>query len=351
MTVQPASYAMKTIPGFCSSKPGIQVGSKLAPDATVEDMQFLRQMGVEWVTSWVADPADNTAEGYRALVQRFASEGFKVYRIQNPRAQNVPEIILGLPGRDEHIDEFLGYVRNLSEAGVYHVTYAHQANGIWRTGREQVRGGALHSAFRLDQAGSGSWGGQSWDGKYTHGRAYSEDELWDAYAHFIGRVVPVAEDAGVYIGVHPDDPPVYPLGAIPRCIFGTYAGFQRAVEMANSPNIGMSLCVGSWLEGGEAMGADAVQAIRTFGGMSKLFHIHFRNITAPLPEGFVETFPDDGYMNMYRIMRALQKVNFDGVIISDHLPEMIGGARAAEAHALGYMKALAQAAAFELGPH
>ena len=351
MTDQTAPYAMHTIPGFCSSTPGIQVGSKLAPDASAEDMQFLKQMGVEWVTSWVSDPADNTAEGYKALVHRFASEGFKVYRIQNPRAQNVPEIILGLPGRDERIEEFLAYVRNLGEAGVYHATYAHQANGIWRTGREAVRGGAMHSAFRLEQAGSGSWGGRSWAGEYTHGRAYSEDELWDAYAYFIERVVPVAEDAGVYIGVHPDDPPVYPLGGVPRCIFGSYSGFQRAVDMANSPNIGMSLCVGSWLEGGEAMGADAVEAIRTFGGMGKLFHIHFRNITAPLPEGFVETFPDDGYMNMYRVMRALQEVGFDGAIISDHLPQMVGGARAAEAHALGYMKALAQAAAYELGPH
>ncbi len=113
----------------------------------------------------------------------------------------------------------------------------------------------------------------------------------DNYTYFIQRVKPVAEEAGVFIGIHPDDPPVYPLGGIPRCIFGNFEGYKRALEIADSPNIGMCLCVGCWLEGGAQMGKDAVETIRYFGGIKKLFKVHFRNVTKPMPEGFVETYP------------------------------------------------------------
>ncbi len=339
-------YPLTFLPGYYASQPGIQLGTKLGPNATDEEIAFVKQLGIEWVTTYMPSPQDHTAENYRRLKARFAQYGLQITRIQNARAQNVPEIILGLPGRDEHIAEFLQYIRDLGAAGIYHATYAHQANGIWRTGRESLRGGAIHSGFRLDKAregARGSWGGATWEGEFTHGRAFSEDELWDAYEYFVRQVVPVAEEAGVYIGVHPDDPPVYSLGGVPRCIFGNFDGFKRAVAMADSPNWGMSLCVGSWLEGGKAIGADVCEAIHYFGGQKKLFHIHFRNVTAPLPEGFAETYLDDGYMDMYRVMEALHDVGYDGVVISDHLPDMVGGYYAAEAFAIGYMRALVRA--------
>ena len=336
-------YPLSVIPGFYASRPGIQIGTKLPPTASDEDIRFVKQLGIEWVTTGLSDPKEHTAEDYVALREKFARHGLQIYRLNIPCSHNGPEITLGLPGRDERIAEFLDYIRNLGAAGIYHATFAHMANSVWRTGRETVRGGATHSAFRLNKAGRGPWGGAAWESQFTHGRAYSEEEMWDAYSYFIRQVVPVAEEAGVYLGAHTDDPPVYPLGGVPRCIFGNFEGCKQAVEIADSPNIGMSLCVGSWLEGGEAMGADVVEAIRHFGEMKKLFHIHFRNITAPLPEGFVETFLDDGYMDMYQVMRALREVAFDGVIISDHLPEMVGGYRAAEAFAVGYMRALVQA--------
>ena len=338
-----ARFPLSTIPGFFASTPGIQLGTTLAPDASDEEIQFTKQLGLEWIATRYDDPGGQGAEGYVALRERFEARGLKIYRLANSRCQNMPEVTLGLPGRDERIAEYLDYIRALGQAGIYHATYAHQANGIWRTGREEVRGGAVHSCFHIEEAQGGAWGGNRWEGEYSHGRAFSEDELWDAYSYFVRQVVPVAEEAGVYIGVHPDDPPVYPLGGVPRCIFGSFEGFVRALEIADSPNFGMSLCVGSWLEGGVAMGRDAVETIRYFGGQHKLFHIHFRNITAPMPEGFCETFLDDGYMDMYQVMRALREVDFDGVAVSDHLPEMVGGRYAAEAMAVGYMRALVQA--------
>lgn len=346
--VEAKRHPLRVIPGFLASGPGIQIGTQLSPEAGDEDMQFAAQLGIEWVTTGLPS-GEHSVDNYLALRRKFEAHGLSIYRIANPRCQNMEEVTLGLAGREERIEEFLAYIRDLGEAGVYHATYAHMANGIWRTGREAVRGGAMHAAFRLREAKAGSWGGRAWEGRLTHGREYAEGELWDNYAYFIRKVVPVAEKAGVYVGVHPDDPPVYPLGGVPRCIFGDFEGYKRAMEIAASPNVGMTLCVGTWLEGGEAMGADVLEAIRYFGSRQRLFHVHFRNITAPMPEGFAETYLDDGYMDMYRVMRAFREVEFDGVIISDHLPEMVGGRRAAEAFSIGYMKALIQAVNDEFG--
>ena len=116
----------------------------------------------------------------------------------------------------------------------------------------------------------------------------------------IRKVAPVAEEAGVYIGIHPDDPPVYALGGIPRCIFGNFAGYKRAMDIADSPNIGVCLCVGCRLEGGkQGMGASVEEAIHYFGARNKLFKIHFRNVSNPMPDPWVETLMDDGYQDMH----------------------------------------------------
>ena len=157
----------------------------------------------------------------------------------------------------------------------------------------------------------------------------------------------MAEEAGVRIGIHPDDPPVYTLGGIPRCIFGNFEGYRRALDFADSPSIGMCLCVGCWLEGGPAMGKDVLETIRYFGAQGKIFKVHLRNVTAPLPEGFTETFLDDGYMNMTRVMRALHEVSFDGAVISDHLPKTVSGRTTAEAFSIGYIRGLLDAVATE----
>jgi mannonate dehydratase len=217
------------------------------------------------------------------------------------------------------------------------------ANGIWTTGREPTRGGAPARAFNLAEAKEGHWDGEIFEAPLTHGRTYTEDEIWENFEYFIKQVVPVAEEAGVRIGIHPDDPPVPELGGVPRCIFGNFEGYKRAMEIADSPNVGLCLCVGCWLEGGDWMGKDVIETIHYFGERDKLFKIHFRNVSQPLPY-FVETFLDDGYMDMYDVMRALREVEFDGVIIADHIPRMADDHRVGTAFSVGYMRALVQRA-------
>jgi len=244
-----------------------------------------------------------------------------VYGFGDFDVHNQDAIVLGLENRDAKIEEYKRHLRNLGKAGIPYTTYAHMANGIWSTDPEPARGGARARAFNLEHAKEGHWIQRRYTAPLTHGRVYTEEEIWDNFITFIQQVAPVAEEAGVKIGIHPDDPPVSQLGGIPRCIFGSFEGYRKALEIADSPNVGMCLCVGCWLEGGDLMGKDVLETIRYFGERKKLFKVHLRNVTQPLPY-FVETFLDDGYMDMYKVMCALKEVDFDGVVIPDHIPLM-----------------------------
>lgn len=336
-------YELATVPGYTASKPGIQLGTQLAPDASAEEIAAAKQMGVEWVMTSLPSRHEGPVKDasiYREIRERFEREGLRVYRIANHRCHNMASVTLNLPDRDERVAEYLEYIRHLGEAGIHYATYAHMANGIWSSATETTRGGAVTRALRLDGNPVGHWIGERFEGELTHGREYTEDEIRENFRSFIREVVPVAESAGVRIGIHPDDPPVYSLGGIPRCLFGNFEGYRTAIEMADSPNIGMCLCVGCWLEGGTGMGKDVLETIRYFGERGKLFKVHLRNITAPLPDGFAETFLDDGYMQMPLVVRELHRVGFDGAVISDHLPKNAAGRVSAEAFSLGYIRGL-----------
>ncbi|MDX1931424.1 MAG: mannonate dehydratase [Capsulimonadales bacterium] len=342
-------YPLRAVPGLFGSRPGIGIGTSVSYTASDEDLRFLQQVGVDWAMVNFNEPAHHTVENYLGVRERLDAFGIQVYRIANHAVHNVPEITLGLPGRDEKIEELCQFLRNLGKAGIKYHTYAHMGNGIWSTGHVEGRGGVSARSLDIRQA-RGYWIDKVFEGELTHGRPYTEDEIWDNFEYMIRRVAPVAEEAGVFVGIHPDDPPVYALGGIPRCVFGTFAGYRRAIEMANSPNIGVCLCIGCWLEGGpEGMGGDVIEAIRYFGERRKLFKVHFRNVSNPMPEPWQETFIDDGYQDMHLVMRALREVGFDGAIIPDHIPQMIGGYRPGLAYSIAYMKALVQAVNNEFG--
>ena len=349
MSLKPSSYPMRAVPGYFSSTQGIQIAIQTGANASDEDLQFFQQLGVEWAMVGIQNPGQHTLEFYKGLVKRFGDCGLKIYRITNLGVHNVPEITLNLPGRDQKVEEFKQFIRNIGAAGIYYNTYAHMANGIWSSGHTKGRGGM--DARQLDIKNAvGRWVDKTYEGELTHGRLYSEDELWDNYAHMIRQVAPVAEDAGVRIGIHPDDPPVYALGGVPRCMFGNFAGYKKAMEIADSPNIGVCLCVGCWLEGGPiGMGNSVIDAIKYFAAQDKLFKVHFRNVSNPMPEPWVETLIDDGYQDMHAVMRALRDANFDGCIIPDHIPAMLGGPRVGTAYSIAYMRALVQAVNNEFG--
>ena len=335
-----------TVKSHITIEPGIKITAQMSPEPSEEELQFAQQMGVEYVVLWT-DGEHATYDYFASRRDLFEQAGFKVYGFGNSSVHNPPAIVLNLPNRDEKVEEYKRYIRNLGKAGIPYTTYGPVANGIWSTAPEKTRGGAIARAFDLDQAQEGHWAGETYSMPLSHGRVYSEEEIWDNFTYFIGEAAPVAEEAGVMIGIHPDDPPVPVLAGVPRCMFSSFDGFKRAFEIADSPNVGMCLCVGCWLEGGRSMGKDVLETIRYFGERNKIFKVHFRNVDTPLPH-FVETFLDDGYMDMYQVMKALREVGFKGVAIPDHIPAMVGG-RTGTAYTIGYMKALLQRANEEVG--
>jgi mannonate dehydratase len=316
-TAAPGSARLTPIPR------GIKIGTSAGP-ATPQNMAYLKQLGVKWV-SLGASPETATAEGFIKMREQWEDGGFHVYNIgsgvgPSGSLHNMSEVTLNLPGRDQKIEEYLNYIRYLGKAGIPYSTYAHMGNGIWRSGREVTPRGYSAAALDLSSPNArGTWAGKTYTEPLSHGRVFTKEEIWDNYTYFIRKVVPVAEEAGVRIGIHPDDPPQPMLAGVPRCIFSNFEGYKRAIEIANSPNIGVCLCCGSWLEGGKMTGAEPVEMIRYFGSRKKLFKIHFRNVSAPLPH-FTETMIDDGYYDMSKVMKALVEVNFEGIVIPDHVP-------------------------------
>jgi mannonate dehydratase len=306
--------------------PGIKIGSSSAATTSPEQVKYLKQLGVGWV-SLAPTQQQATAEGFTKIRQDWEAAGIKVYNIgsgvgPSGSLHNMPEVTLNLPGRDQKIEEYLNYIRYLGKAGIPYSTYAHMGNGIWSSGRVvSARGYEARDGDSKSPNWKGTWAGKTYTEPLSHGRVFSKEEIWENYTYFIKKVVPVAEEAGVRIGIHPDDPPQPMLAGVPRCIFSNFEGYKRAIEIANSPNIGVCLCVGSWLEGGKMTGADPVEVIQYFGKRKKLFKIHFRNVSAPLPH-FTETLIDDGYYDLSKVMRALVEVDFEGIVIADHIPSL-----------------------------
>lgn len=312
-----------------TSLPGIKIGDRLNPRPTEQDLAFMQNMGVECATIWTT--IEDANYEYMIQTRRLLEEhSILLWNIGILDLHCDPTMVLGLPGFDEKVAQYKSYLRDLGRAGIGYTTYAHMANikmlPYYQTSVGKTRGGIPTREFDSEIAQHLP---------LSHDRVYSDDEIWDTFTRFIREVIPVAEEAGVRIGLHPDDPPLPSLGGVARVI-RNFEGYQRAVEIADSDNFGLCFCVGTWAEGGAMVGKDIAGMISHFGAQGKIFKIHFRNVDAPMPV-FRETLVDDGYVDMYEVMRALRDVDFDGVLIPDHVPGV--GDRTTTAYTLGYMRA------------
>ena len=255
---------------------GIKIAAQVLHEPIEGELQFVKQMGIKYVILR-AGGNENSYQCYanrRSLVEE---AGLKLYGILNRGVHNQDSIVLNLAKRGNKIEEYKAHLRNLAQAGIPYTTYAHMANGIWRTKPELTRGSAMSKAFNLEKAQEGHWDTVSYQMPLSHGRRYSVEEIWENFTYFIKEIAPVAEEVGVKIGIHPDDPPQPELAGVPR-IFSDFEGFKRALEIADSPNVGICLCVGCWLEGGNLMGKGILETIHYFGEQNKIFKVHLRNV-------------------------------------------------------------------------
>lgn len=301
--------------------------------ATDERLRFAKQIGVEGVLlNTPALPGDQRWEFMDLLRLRTTIEnyGLRLEALENVPVSFYDQAMLGLPRRDEQIENYQETIRNLGRAGIPILGYHWMPNSVWRTSRTTPgRGGARVTSFDLALAANAP---------LSHGRVFTEAEMWANYAYFMAAVLPVAEEAGVRLALHPDDPPVESLGGVAR-LFRDFEGFRRAMfDVAPSANHGLDFCMGCWSE----MGKGVIEPIRYFASRGKIFYVHFRDVQGVVPK-FQECFLGEGNVDVVAAMRALRESGFTGFMIDDHVPHLVDDTdwgHRGRAQATGYIQGL-----------
>jgi mannonate dehydratase len=321
-------------------------GTKIAVKLTVqhttdEELLFLKQIGLRWLHADFGEEA--SYEFIKSTQDRFARYGMRIdcALMEKYRSQRIQ---LGQPGRDEDIEKFNTFLTDCGRLGIRtsHIDF-HPGNTYTTNMITTARGYRAREFSVTDFRDKVE--------KQMFDRDYSAQDIWANYGYFLDAVLPVAEKAGIKLAHHPDDPPITPMNGVAK-VFVNYAGYKHAEDVVSkgSKNWGLCLCLGTWLEGGDTMGKDAASMIKEFGSRDKLFTIHFRNVSSPLPR-FHETFQDDGYQDMYLLMKALREVRSTASLIPDHYPGIVSDAnlRIDNAYMVSAMRQMLRRAYEEVG--
>ena len=251
---------------------------------------------------------------------RFTEAGFELWALEGDQF-DMSRIKLGLPGRDDDIELYKNMLVNIGKAGIPFLCYNFMAGIGWYRNQTDLRerGGALTCGF---------------DGETVEKtpEIISSEQVWENYRYFIERVLPTAEQSGVRMGLHPDDPPIPSLGGYGRFLYNA-DGFRRALSLSDSPSHGITFCQANFF----AMGEDVPALIREW--KERIGFVHFRDV-AGNRNHFVETFHDNGPHDMAELIRVYRDIGFDGVVRTDHAPSMEGEGAATGYQILGHLFAL-----------
>jgi mannonate dehydratase len=244
-----------------------------------------------------------------------------------------------LPGWEAQLADFKTLIRLMADTGMNVLCYNWMPDEDWqRTSCEVIeRGGARVTEFNLANVGRNVTDA---DGRPS--QPTPAERLWENLERFLNSVLPVAEKAGVKLALHPDDPPLPELLGQSRIIHSN-AALQRVTELAPSPANGVCYCVGSLYPAGE----DVIAGIHLLA--DKIFFVHARNVRGTARH-FVETWHDNGDIDMPNVVRALKKIGFSGTLRPDHAPSMAGETNETPGYemlgrlyAAGYLRGLMQA--------
>ena len=313
----------------------------LEPRAT-DAWRQLRQLGIDEAVGvlprgsadWRAHaPEQPWQHGPLALYkQQVEDAGFRLTVLEdNPP---MDRLRLGLPGREEELEAVLDLIRTMGKLEIEVLCYNWMPVVSWSRTSTALpgRGGAEVTGF--DAA--------MWEGVEPPPEAPVEEaKLWQTLAWFLERAVPVAEEAGVRLALHPDDPPLSPVRGIGRIVTSLEA-YDRVFALQPSPASGMTLCQGNV----SLMTDDLPAAIRHFGGQGRIHFVHFRDVRGT-PDSFVETFVDEGPTDMAACIRAYLEAGVDAPLRTDHSPTLAGDAALVPGyptlgrlHAIGYVQGL-----------
>lgn len=332
-----ASSARKTV---SSNRGNIKLAELFGPSVDSK-VKLSRQVGVNHAIVGVSGALskvsrDRYVPTLEHIKAEFEAAGMTIAGVES---HPVPaeKIKLGLPGRDEEIENYIAAIQALRQVGIRMVCYNFMAGLGWYRTRTDVpeRGGAMVSEFDnqvATQQGLTQWG------------EISEEKVWSNLEYFLKAVIPVAEKAGVQMALHPDDPPISPLRGIGRILISA-KNYRRVLNIVPSPVNGITFCQANF----KLMGEDIAELAREWCAQNKIFFVHFRDV-AGKREHFRETFHDNGPTDMVQMLRVYGESGFDGPMRPDHAPTMEGESNSNPGYAMigkifafGYMKGIMKA--------
>jgi len=306
-------------------------------------MRRVKQLGVNDVLMG-GPPIPWLEPDLRALIDKLKTGGLA---LGNLMITGFPKTLYGMPGRDEEIEKVQQSIRAAGRVGlpvIEYNFYAHRlVEGYYG---ETGRGGAGMTAFDYDRVKDLP--------PLPEEGAHSLEEMWHNIAYFLKAIIPVAEESGVRLALHPNDPPV-PWSRGSQQIMGSVEGWKRLIDIVSSPSNGITFDCGVTRE----MGQDPAQVCRYFGSKDVINHVHYRNVCVQTPnEKYTEVFIDEGVNDMYAIMKELVRQKYSRLIYPEH-PRALdydrerpdfkpyypgGGGYGAYAYNVGYTRAMLQAA-------
>lgn len=323
----------------------LEIGGGSLAAGTLDEagMRRVKQLGVDYVVMGSPRIPWEEAE-IKSHIDQLKSGGLTLF---NMMISGFPKTLYGQPGRDEEIDKICSSIRAAGRAGlpvIEYNFYAHRAvEGYYE---ETGRGGAGLTSFDYGRV-------KNLPPLESEG-AHSLDEMWRNVTYFLKAVIPVAEQSGVRLALHPNDPPA-PISRGSGQIMGTVEGWKRLVDIVKSPANGITFDCGVTRE----MGHNPVEVCRYFGERDCINHVHFRNVRVRVPyEEYTEVFIDEGQINMFAVMKELVRQKYSRTLYPEH-PRALdadrerpgfkpyypgGGGYAGFAYNTGYAKAMLQAA-------
>jgi mannonate dehydratase len=283
-----------------------------------------------------------TVDELRALRREINDAGLELEAIENFDPAHWHDVLLDGPRKQRQMEDVKTIIRRVGEAGIPIFGYNFSIAGVCgRVTGPFARGRAISAGMDgpVDEPiPRGMIWNMVYDTRAGEGKlpAISHDELWRRLGDFLHELTPVAEQSGVRLAAHPDDPPMPTMRDQPRLVYQP-ALYQRLLDLAPSPSNALEFCLGSIAEMTEG---DVYDAVDQYSRQGKIAYVHLRNVRGKVPT-YREAFIDDGDVDIFRVLRILKKNGYDGVLIPDHTPQMTCPApwHAGMAHALGFMRA------------
>ncbi|MEG2659698.1 MAG: mannonate dehydratase [Oscillospiraceae bacterium] len=241
------------------------------------------------------------------------------------------DIKLGKPTRDKYIENYKENIRRVAKYGIKCICYNFMPVFDWTRTQldKKAPDGSTSLVMYWDQMKGldplkDGLSLPGWDSSYEKDELkllfaeyanVGEDGLWKNLEYFLKEIIPIAEECGVVMAIHPDDPP-YPIFGLPRIITNEQ-NLDRFLKLVDSPANSLTLCTGSL---GCAKSNDVVAMVRKYSAMGRIGFMHIRNIKIMDDGSFEERahLSSCGSLDMYEIVKALVETGFDGYVRPDH---------------------------------